>query len=215
LELEDLEFIKDRLKTITRQVTNCIQISRRYLGFLRQHPEDSQHVGVNQMLTDLGHLLRVHPSLHANEFTVQPLPQDISVRMNGTDVIQVLLNLAVNAFQCSVQTHLVEISASVLSQPLDLAALRDGPQDRFLNWGQLKNTVPLLALSVRDNGPGIAEDILPRIFHPYFTTKSARHGTGLGLNIVQRLVKEAKGALLVHTEIGVGTTFTVYLPAVA
>jgi signal transduction histidine kinase len=214
LELEDLEFIKDRLKTITRQVTNCIQISRRYLGFLRRHPEDSQRVGVNQMLTDLGQLLRVHPSLHANEFTVQSLPQDISVRMNGTDVIQVLLNLAVNAFQCSAQTHSVEIAASVVSEPLELAAFKDGPQDRFLDLGEFKNTAPLLALAVRDNGPGIPFDILPRIFQPYFTTKSARHGTGLGLNIVQRLVKEAKGALQVHSEIGVGTTFTVYLPAV-
>jgi signal transduction histidine kinase len=66
---------------------------------------------------------------------------------------------------------------------------------------------------VRDNGPGIPTEVLPKIFHPYFTTKGPRQGTGLGLNIVQRLVKEANGALHVHTEQGQGTTFTVYLPA--
>ena len=66
---------------------------------------------------------------------------------------------------------------------------------------------------MRDNGPGIPPEVLPKIFHPYFTTKGPRQGTGLGLNIVQRLIKEANGALHVRTETGKGTTFTIYLPA--
>jgi len=70
-----------------------------------------------------------------------------------------------------------------------------------------------LKLSVRNDGPGIPADVLPRIFQPYFTTKGPRQGTGLGLNIVQRLVKEGKGALHLQTAPGRGTTFTVYLPA--
>src|SRR5947199_6837210 len=89
LEVEDLEFIKDRLKTITRQVTNCIEISRRYLGFLRAQSDDSPRVSVNQLLTDLGHLVQVHPSRHNNQFTIHPMEEGIAVRMNGTDVIQV------------------------------------------------------------------------------------------------------------------------------
>src|ERR1035438_996059 len=96
LEVEDLQFIKDRLKTITRQVTNCIEISRRYLSFLRRQSEDAPQVGVKQLLADLGHLVRVHPSLQNNQFTVHPLAEDVAVRMNGTDVIQVLLNLTIN-----------------------------------------------------------------------------------------------------------------------
>ena len=114
--MEDLEFIKDRLKTITRQVTNCIEISRRYLSFLRRQADDAPRVGVNQLLTDLGHLVRVHPSLQNNQFTIRPLAEDIAVRMNGTDVIQVLLNLTVNAFQCAPQAHSVEIEGRVLRQ---------------------------------------------------------------------------------------------------
>jgi signal transduction histidine kinase len=55
--------------------------------------------------------------------------------------------------------------------------------------------------------------MLPKIFQAYFTTKSAKHGTGLGLNIVMRLVKEASGALHVHSRVGTGTTFTIFLPA--
>jgi signal transduction histidine kinase len=214
LGVEDLVFIKERLKTITRQVSNCIEISRRYLGFLRRQPDEAPRVGMNQLLTDINHLVRVHPSLGPNHFGVRPLPEDMGVRMNGTDVIQVLLNLVVNAFQCSPKAHSVEVEARVLAQPLDLTTFKDGPDQRLLNVERLDNTAPLLIVSVRDNGPGIAPEILPKIFQPYFTTKGIRQGTGLGLNIVQRLVKEAQGALHVRTRLGEGTTFTVYLPAV-
>ncbi len=211
LEVEDLEFIKDRLKTITRQVTNCIEISRRYLSFLRRHSDEAPRVGVNQLLTDLNHLVRVHPSRQNHQFNVHPLPQDIAVRMNGTDVIQVLLNLTVNAFQCGSQGHSVDVEGRVLPQPLELTAFKDGPQDRLLNVENFENIAPLLAVSVRDTGPGIPPEVLPKIFQPYFSTKAPRQGTGLGLNIVQRLIKEAKGALHVHTQPGQGTIFTVYL----
>jgi signal transduction histidine kinase len=214
LEVEDLEFIKDRLRTITRQVTNCIEISRRYLSFLRRQTDDAPRVGVNQLLTDLSHLVRVHPSKQNHEFEVHPLSDDIAVPINGTDVIQILLNLTVNAFQCSPHLHAVIIDCRLLEQPLELASFKDGPQERLLNVEKFKNSAPLLKISVRDNGPGVPSEILPKIFQPYFTTKGNNNGTGLGLNIVQRLVKEAKGALHVHTELGKGTTFTVYLPAV-
>jgi signal transduction histidine kinase len=213
LETEDLEFIKDRLKTITRQVTNCIEISRRYLGFLRRQTEEVPLVGVNQLLVDLGHLIRAHPSQKNHQFTIQPLAEDVAAKMNGTDVIQVLLNLAVNGFQCSPQPHTVEISGRSLAEPVNLALFKDGPEDRLLFVESFLNAPPLVALAVRDNGPGIAPETLPKIFEPYFSTKGPRQGTGLGLNIVQRLIKEAKGALHCHTRVGEGTTFTIYLPA--
>jgi signal transduction histidine kinase len=213
LEFDDLEFVRDRLKTITRQVTNCIEISRRYLSFLRRHSDDSPRVGINQLLTDVGHLARVHPSRQNNELSIGLVEADVSVRMHSTDVIQVLLNLIVNAFQCSTYPHTVEVQGSSLAFPLDLADFKDGQQDRLLNVENFDNTAPLLRLTVRDNGPGIAPEILPKIFQPYFSTKGATHGTGLGLNIVQRLIKEARGALHVRTEVGHGTTFNVYLPA--
>src|SRR5579859_1077417 len=171
LESEDVEFLKDRLKTITRQVTNCIEISRRYLSFLRRHSDDTPRVGINQVLTDVSHLARVHPSRLNHQFAVEPLGEDIAVRMNGTDVIQVLLNLTINAFQCSAQAHAVEIQGMVLRQPLDLAQFRDGPRERLLNVENFDNTAPLLMISVKDSGPGIPEEVLPKIFQPYFSTK--------------------------------------------
>jgi len=215
LPVEDLQFIKERLKVITRQVTNCIEISRRYLSFLRRQTQEAPRVGVNQLLADLGQLLRVHPSLGDNQLEVRPLAQDVVVQIHGTDFIQALLNLAVNAFQCAPQSHRVEVQGRLLTEPLDLAPFRDGPQDRLLNAEQFDNTAPLLAVSVGDNGPGIAPEILARIFQPYFTTKGPLQGTGLGLNIVLRLIKAANGILHVHTEVGVGTTFTLFLRVVS
>jgi signal transduction histidine kinase len=212
LQPEDLEFIKERLHIIERQIGNCIEIQRRYLGFLRQQTSDHAHTGVNQLLKDLEQLVRVHPSQQDNEFQITPLSGEIGVKINGTDVIQILLNLTVNAFQCTPLPHRVEIGGEVLPVPLDLTQFRDGPNDRFLNVESMNNTVPLVKLWVRDNGPGIPEDVLPKIFQSYFTTKGPSQGTGLGLNIVQRLVKESQGALHVHTQRGVGTTFTIYLP---
>jgi signal transduction histidine kinase len=212
LEMEDLEFIKDRLRIIARQVGNCVEISRRYLGFLRKKSEEAPQVSVNQLLKDLEQLIRVHPTHQENEFGVTPLAGEIGVKMNGTDVIQVLLNLTVNAFQCAPLSHRVEIGGEILREPLNLSSFKDSPHDRLLNVESMDNTAPLVKFWVRDNGPGIPAEVLPKIFQPYFTTKGPRQGTGLGLNIVQRLIKEGNGALHVHTQPGDGTTFTIYLP---
>ena len=212
LQVEDLEFIKERLTSVERQMSNCIEIQRRYLGFLRKQSGDPMSASVNQLLHDLEQLVRVHPSLQDNEFRLTPLTGEIAVRINGTDLIQILLNLAVNAFQCTPTPHRVEIGGEVLGAPLDLTLFKDGPNDRLLNVESMSNTAPLVKLWVRDTGPGIPGVVLPKIFDPYFTTKGPRQGTGLGLNIVQRLVKAATGAMHVHTVAGEGTTFTVYLP---
>jgi len=213
LEVGDLDFLKERLKTINRQVHNCIEISRRYLGFLRRQSDGTHRVGVNQLLSDLHDLLRAHPSVQDNEFEVHPLPEDAMAQINGTDLIQVLLNLAVNAFQCTSQPHKVVVEARLLPQPLGLDRFKDNAQERVLNVESFDNTAPILMFSVRDNGPGIPTEVLPQVFNPYFTTKSSRQGTGLGLNIVQRLVKQAGGIIHMSTQTGEGTTFTIYLKA--
>jgi two-component system, sensor histidine kinase and response regulator len=210
---EDLEVVKDRLKRITRQVTNCIEISRRYLAHLRQPQHENMRVWANQILSDLAELARAHPSARNNQLFIQPLGDDVTIAIHGTDLMQLLLNLTINALQCAPNIHRVEVSGKLLNTALDLQHFEDGPEDILLNRESFKNTAPLIAFSVQDNGPGISPEILKRIFEPYFTTKEKRNGTGLGLCIVQRMVKIAQGAIHVHTKIGQGTVFTVYLPA--
>jgi len=213
LEGEDMEMVKDRLRRITRQVSNCIEISHRYLSFMRQQPAGPARTNVNQILDDLRELLNVHPSKGANTLKIHTLAQEVELQMNGTDLIQILLNLAINALQCSPEPHLVDIAGQMLNTGADFSHLYEGPADRILYGQGFSNTPPLLLLSVRDDGPGIPPDVLPKIFQPYFTTKASGKGTGLGLAIVHRLLKEARGCMHVHSKPGEGTSFNIYLPA--
>ena len=208
----DLEVVKDRLTRITRQLTNCIDISRRYLSFLRENSAATTQVGVNQILTDLWELLKFHPSVRKHQLFIKPLPEDIQLEMNGTDLIQMLLNLTTNAFQCSPNPMRVTIQGSLQPIPLDLTLYQDGPESRFISRESFPHTQPLLALSVQDNGPGIPPENVPKIFNAYFTTKIDQHGSGLGLSIVQRLVTENNGAIYLRSKVGQGTTFTIFLP---
>jgi signal transduction histidine kinase len=210
---EELEQMKDRLKRITRQVTACIEISRRYLSLLRNSTAEDGVVSVNEILNDLQDLLRGHPHVRNNKLTIRSLPQDVALNTNGTDLIQVFLNLTNNALKCTTDAHSVEIAGEILKTPLDARQFADGPSQRFVNGEALTNSVPLLALSVKDNGPGIPADVMPRLFQPYFTTQRDSGGTGLGLCIVHRLLKVARGGLHVQSRPGEGTVFTVYLPA--
>src|SRR6185436_888332 len=76
---EDFEVVKDRLRRLTRQATNCIEVSRRYLSFLRGGSGDVSRVWVNQSLADVRDLLQVHPSLGTHQLIIQPLPEDAAV----------------------------------------------------------------------------------------------------------------------------------------
>jgi two-component system, sensor histidine kinase and response regulator len=214
LEGEDLDMIKDRLRHITRQVTNCIEISHRYLSFMRQQNVDATRVWVNQILDDLRELLAVHPSKGNHRLKIQPLREDVELHINGTDFIQILLNLAINALQSSAANHSVDISGKVLTEPVDLSHIQDGLNDRIVNYQGFANTPPTLLLSVWDDGLGISREVMPRIFEPYFTTKAAGKGTGLGLSIVHRLLRESNSCLHACCRPGEGTRFDVYLPAV-
>lgn len=213
VEGEDLEMVKDRLKRMTRQVTNCIEISQRYLSFMRQRSAEKAQVRVNQVLKDIEELLRAHPSTHDHELVIEPLSQDVTLQINGTDLIQILLNLAINGFQCSESPHLVKVAGKIYADTTGLSVIEAGLTDAVLNQDGFKNSGPILHLSVEDTGPGIPPELIARIFEPYFTTKPEGKGTGLGLSIVHRLLKEANGLLHLHSVVGQGTSFNLYLPA--
>ncbi len=215
LEGEDLDMIKDRLRHITRQVTNCIEISHRYLSFMRQQNIGATRVWVNQILDDLRELLTVHPSKGNHRLKIQPLAEDVELHINGTDFIQILLNLAINGLQSSPATHSVDISGKVLTGSVDLSHVQDGPHDRIVNYQGFSHAPPTLLLSIWDDGLGIGREVMPKIFEPYFTTKAPGKGTGLGLSIVHRLLRESNSCLHVCSRPGEGTRFDVYLPAFA
>lgn len=114
--------------------------------------------------------------------------------------------------QSATDSHSVKIAASKIDEPLDLANFSDSPVERFVNRDGFDNTAPLIAISISDDGGGIPAEVVEKLFDTYVTTKCEGEGTGLGLAITQRSVKEANGAIHLTTELGRGTTFTLYFP---
>lgn len=211
VEGEKLESIKGDLKQLHGQVARCFEISRRYLSFLNAGATQSTTVGVRQILVDLKDLLVRHPSAQGNQLLIQELSNDVSAEINGTDLLQILLNLTINALQSTDAPHRVEVSANLLAMPVEFDNFQDGPTERLVNRDGFRNRAPLLALRVADNGPGIVPTVVAKMFDQNITTKAPGRGTGLGLSIVKRLIKEAHGAVHLETKIGGGSTFTLFL----
>lgn len=132
------------------------------------------------------------------------LPSEpVAVRVDGTQLQQVLLNLATNAWHALPATGgRVEVGLERL----------DASQARAQGEPALAEG-PVAHLWVRDDGHGIAPDVLARIFEPFFTTKPVGKGTGLGLSVVHGIVQAHGGAIRVESRLDAGSTFHVYLPS--
>jgi len=211
VEGEQLETIKGDLSRLNGQIGRCVEISRRYLSFLHNQASEKSYVAVNQVMSDLTELLSRHPSARGQELTVSGLDTDVTAAIHGTDFLQILLNLTINALQSGPAPHRVKVSCLLHTASIDIENFPDGPGQRVINRENFTNHPPLLTITVEDTGPGIPPENLRRMFEERFTTKPPEHGTGLGLSIVKRLVREADGAILIQTKVGDGAKFTVYL----
>jgi two-component system, cell cycle sensor histidine kinase and response regulator CckA len=171
------------------------------LAFSRKQTLQPQVVDLRDTLSDLTHLLdrlvgeRVSLSLlHA--------PGVPAIRADRRQLEQVIMNLVVNARDAMPAGGDIRIS----TRPLVLES--DFQRDRA--------TVPAgryAVVRVEDSGIGITPDHLPKIFEPFFTTKRLGEGTGLGLSTAYGIVKQSGGFIFADSVVGLGTTFTVYLPA--
>src|ERR1019366_10001999 len=123
---------------------------------------------------------------------------------NPEQIELVLVNLIVNAIHASERPGKVTVGIGTAGAkpPADLTPPVGSPGDE-----------PRYAvLSVKDEGIGIAPDILPRIFEPFFTTKHVGEGTGLGLSVAYGIVREHSGWIEVTSERNKGSCFSVFLP---
>ena len=207
----DLKSVRDDVAMLAKQVTTCAAITRRYLRFVNKRSPQMPEVSVNQMLNDVQTLMRNHPSIKGGHLAIKHVDVDTAAQIGGTELIQIMLNLCINAFQSSDQPQTVWITAERFDQKLPAQTFKDSPGERYIGTDSFINEAPIIALSVLDQGPGIPGDVLARIFEPYFTTK-VQTGTGLGLAIVARLVKAHHGLIQVIARPGEGTRFTIYLP---
>jgi signal transduction histidine kinase len=208
VEGEELEMLKGDLTKVHGEVARCFEISRRYLSFLNAQKVENTYVSVRQMLADLRDLLARHPSAKGQQLLIRDIQPDAVAEINGTDFLQILLNLTINALQASETPHRVEIQARRLDHPLAIQEIGEDNNERFINRECFANEPPLLAISVSDTGGGIDPNMVHRMFREKFTTKPVEKGTGLGLSIVRRLAEEARAGIHLRTRYGEGSTFT-------
>lgn len=211
LQGEELEKMKSNIARVSSQVARCVDISRRYLGSRRV--EHEERASVNEVLLDLHELLQRHPNAEGNTIILRELDEPMQAAMNGTDLLRVLLNLSTNALQATEKPHRVEVIAQSLPPEFDTSTFCDSEDERFVGRETLARQCRLIAISVRDTGPGIPPPVVARLFGEQFTTKAAGKGTGLGLGSVKTLVTHARGAVRLSTKRDQGSTFTVFLPA--
>jgi PAS domain S-box-containing protein len=152
----------------------------------------------------IAELAKIMAQTFPRNIDIQPqFPPDLwTVTGDATQLHQVLLNLCVNARDAMPKGGTLTVSSENLVIDHHFASMNPGAQ-----------LGPHVALRVADTGSGMSAETMDKIFDPFFTTKEVGKGTGLGLATVIGIVKSHNGFLTVQSEIGVGTTFSVFLPA--
>jgi len=173
---------------------------KQILAFSRQSEHKMIPVRVQNILKEVLKLSR--STIPANIEIHQDIQQDCGLVMaDQTQIHQIAMNLITNA------SHAVENKNGIIDIELKEFVLKNNDlPDSILKSGQF------IRLSVSDNGTGMSQHIVHKIFEPYFTTKEQGKGTGLGLAVVYGIVKEHGGDIKVYSEFGKGTTFNIYLP---
>ncbi len=188
----------DILQTNTKRGADLV---KQILSFARGTEEQRTLVQLRHLLLDIEQIAR------------GTFPKSIEIRRNISDHLwtvaadptqlhQVFMNLVVNAHDAMPNGGTLSISAENL----------------FIDEHYVKMNIEAsvgshVAITVADTGVGIPPEIIARIFDPFFTTKDVGKGTGLGLSTVFSIVKKHGGFVEVHSEVGKGSCFKVYLPA--
>jgi CheY-like chemotaxis protein len=193
-ELEEIRKATDRASGLTRQL----------LAFSRQQVLEAKVLDLNTVVASMDNLLR--RLLGEDIEFVSHLGHNLgSVTADPGQIGQVIMNLAVNARDAMMGMKGGRISLETANVKLDAGYAR---QHLSFKPGSY------VMLAVSDTGAGMDQETLSHIFEPFFTTKPQGSGTGLGLSTVYGIVNQSGGCIWVYSEIGMGTTFKVYLPRV-
>jgi len=191
------------------KMLNIIEGSaERGAGIVKQVLTFARGVEGERVLIQLKHLVSELSKVMAQTFPrnidIQThFPPDLwTVLGDATQLHQVLLNLCVNARDAMPKGGTITLSAENVNIDQHFASMNPGAQ-----------LGPHVALRSADTGSGMTPEVMEKIFDPFFTTKEVGKGTGLGLATVIGIVKSHGGFLTVQSEVGVGTTFSVFLPS--
>ena len=191
-KIEEIKKAGDRAASLTRQL----------LAFSRKQILQPKIIDLNRVVADLNKML---PRLIGEDIDlVIGLAPDLgNVKADPNQIEQVLLNLSINARDAMPKGGKLTIETSNVNIGEEYA-------------GQHTSVRPgdYVMLAVSDTGSGMDAQTQAHIFEPFFTTKGVGKGTGLGLATVYGIVKQSEGNIWVYSEVGVGTSFKIYLPCV-
>ncbi len=202
-ELSPASPARETIEAIETAGQRAAELARQMLAYSGKGKFVIQSVNMNELVEEMAHLLRVSTAPGASlAFHLYPaLPV---VEGDATQLRQVIMNLVVNASDAiGDREGTIAISTSVVNATSEL--LRETYLAPDLPAGSY------ISIEVRDTGAGMSPETVSRIFDPFFTTKFT--GRGLGLAAVLGIMRGHRGAIKVESEEGLGTTFTLLLPA--
>ncbi len=185
---ENIEEYKKSLEKIGYHVERARKVVHNMLGFARKMEPHLEDVDINGTLNRTIDMLENYA--RTNNIDIQTdLDNDIPIIAGDeAQLQQVFMNLISNAIDAIGKNGLVQVKSR-----------REGTN---------------IAVSIRDDGPGIPQDQQKKVFDPFFTTKGTGKGTGLGLWVTYDIIKGMGGAITLKSEVGKGTTFVVNIPIV-
>lgn len=188
----------EQIRLSARRASELVQ---QIVTFSRSGEPATERVDVAKVIDEVARLLRstlpptVQVSCHSG-------PEALEVLGDATQIHQVVLNLCTNAWQA------LDHGRGSIEVALERVTLTGGE-----GLDPSIETLPgeYACITVRDDGAGMTQETLDRVFEPFFSTKQAGRGTGLGLSVVHGIVKNHRGGVSITSERGAGTTFRVYL----
>ncbi|MBN2034081.1 MAG: ATP-binding protein, partial [Deltaproteobacteria bacterium] len=192
-ESEDLKEMEDSLAQIKLQIDRCAKITQAILKFGRRSEGTAKDVDLAAFVPEVTAMISKKASVSGITLKEEIAENTPIVHVDASHLNQVLINLLNNAIDAIVEKHGSEGGELTVSA---------GP------GGEGKAVI-----SVTDNGSGISPEDLKKVFTPFFTTKPVGQGTGLGLSVCLGIIDSMGGTMEVSSEKGVGTIFTIQLPA--
>lgn len=196
-KLDDLDSLIDLGVTSANRAAG---LTHRLLAFSRRQSLDSKPVQINQLVTSMGELLQ--RSINESIGLDMRLSEQLwTAEADPNQLESALLNLVINARDAMPNGGrlIVETTNRHLDSVFTAAYGSLTPGD-------------YVELSVSDTGCGIPESVMGRVFDPFFTTKPIGQGTGLGLSMIYGFARQSRGHVIIHSEVGKGTTVSLFLP---
>jgi CheY-like chemotaxis protein len=193
-----------RVRTAQRAAMRGSDLTKRLLAFSGRQQLNPQPTQVNQLITELLEMLprTLGPQIRIAVKLAADLPSAI---VDASGLEGSLLNLALNARDAMPNGGRLSIATTIVH----LERMHVGDRAGESAPGEY------VRISVSDTGHGMTQDVVSKVFEPFFTTKARGQGTGLGLAMVYGFVKQSNGNIRIYSEVGIGTTFTLYLPRAA